>query len=116
MAISVSCPSCEAKLKVGDHLAGRKIKCPKCSETMPVPEESGETAVAAGKPRRGAAAAATGNGRASKARPDSDNTDEARPRKRAKQEDDDEVEDEDRPRRKKKKPEKSSKGMLIGLL
>jgi len=38
MAISLSCPSCRRKLKVKDELAGRRIKCPGCTEVFAVPE------------------------------------------------------------------------------
>ena len=41
MSISLSCPNCSGKLRVADNLAGKKIKCPKCSAIVPVaaPEE-----------------------------------------------------------------------------
>jgi hypothetical protein len=35
MPIPVVC-SCSAKLKVGDHLSGKHIKCPKCGSVLPV--------------------------------------------------------------------------------
>lgn len=38
MPISVVCPSCSGKLKVPDHLAGRKVKCPKCGGAVPTEE------------------------------------------------------------------------------
>jgi phage FluMu protein Com len=43
MAISLSCSKCSGKLRVADNLAGKKIKCPKCSAILPVPstEEDG---------------------------------------------------------------------------
>jgi hypothetical protein len=46
MSISLTCPECSGKLKVADNLAGKKIKCPKCSAVFPVsaPEEEGITA------------------------------------------------------------------------
>lgn len=37
MSITLSCPECSGKLKVADNLAGKKIKCPKCSAVFPVP-------------------------------------------------------------------------------
>ena len=49
MPISLTCPSCERGLKVKDELAGRKIKCPKCSEVITVPAD--EEQVAAVKPK-----------------------------------------------------------------
>jgi predicted Zn finger-like uncharacterized protein len=36
MPISLTCPKCNGKLRVADHLAGKKIKCPKCSTVLPV--------------------------------------------------------------------------------
>lgn len=48
MSISLTCPKCNGKLKVADNLAGKKIKCPKCSAVFPVsaPEEEAITAEA----------------------------------------------------------------------
>jgi hypothetical protein len=37
MSISVVCPKCSNKLKAGDSLAGRTVKCPKCAERFAVP-------------------------------------------------------------------------------
>jgi hypothetical protein len=51
MPIPIICP-CAAKLKVGDHLVGKYIKCPKCGEVHPV------GAVAGGGPVRAAATTA----------------------------------------------------------
>ncbi|MGH7169913.1 MAG: DUF4190 domain-containing protein [Gemmataceae bacterium] len=36
MPISLTCPKCSGKLRVADNLAGKKIKCPKCSAIVPV--------------------------------------------------------------------------------
>ena len=36
--ITLSCPSCEKKLKVKDELAGKKIRCPQCKQTTDVPD------------------------------------------------------------------------------
>jgi phage FluMu protein Com len=36
MPISMICPKCNGKLRVADDLAGKKIKCPKCSALLPV--------------------------------------------------------------------------------
>jgi phage FluMu protein Com len=46
MSISLTCPECSGNLKVADNLAGKKIKCPKCSAVFPVsaPEEAAITA------------------------------------------------------------------------
>lgn len=47
MPILISCPSCGAKSKAPDQLAGKKAKCPKCGKGVPVP---GSAAPAASKP------------------------------------------------------------------
>jgi hypothetical protein len=36
---TVVCPSCRKKLRVPDHLAGRKVTCPKCDGVIVVPVE-----------------------------------------------------------------------------
>lgn len=36
MPILISCPSCGSKLRVGDDLAGKKVRCPKCAGVVPV--------------------------------------------------------------------------------
>jgi hypothetical protein len=40
MPIPVICP-CSAKLKVGDHLAGKQIKCPKCGSLIVIGSANG---------------------------------------------------------------------------
>jgi len=37
MTIAVQCRSCSTKLKVPDHLAGKRVKCPKCSQPFQIP-------------------------------------------------------------------------------
>ncbi len=37
MPIKISCPDCPTKLNVKDELAGRSVKCPKCSSIVKVP-------------------------------------------------------------------------------
>lgn len=37
MSISVTCSSCSKKLNVADHLAGRRVKCPKCKASLVLP-------------------------------------------------------------------------------
>jgi predicted Zn finger-like uncharacterized protein len=34
MPLAVTCPACQANLKVPDAFAGRKVKCPKCAQQM----------------------------------------------------------------------------------
>jgi len=41
MPIMVSCPSCEADLRVKDELAGRRVKCPKCGNAFTIPQGAG---------------------------------------------------------------------------
>ncbi len=49
MPIPVIC-SCSAKLKVGDHLQGQHIKCPKCGSVIPVGTANGSAPVPAAPP------------------------------------------------------------------
>ena len=37
MPIAAQCKSCSTKLKVRDNLAGKRVKCPKCSEPLSIP-------------------------------------------------------------------------------
>jgi hypothetical protein len=41
MAISTSCPGCQQRLKLADHMAGKRVRCPKCQQviSVPLPEE-----------------------------------------------------------------------------
>ncbi|MBV9126061.1 MAG: hypothetical protein JO112_22130, partial [Planctomycetes bacterium] len=45
MPILTTCPGCGTQLKAPDHLAGKKVKCPRCSSlaTVPLPEEPAPT-------------------------------------------------------------------------
>jgi hypothetical protein len=38
MPIQVACPQCGKTLRVGDHIAGKRIRCPVCQATTAVPE------------------------------------------------------------------------------
>jgi hypothetical protein len=49
MPLSLICPECGGKLNIADNLAGKKIKCPKCSAVFPVPTEA-EAAITAQTP------------------------------------------------------------------
>lgn len=40
MPISIRCTGCEKNLKVKDEVAGKRIKCPSCGLTIPIPAES----------------------------------------------------------------------------
>jgi hypothetical protein len=39
MPIEVACPHCQKNLRVGDHVAGKKIRCPACQGVVSVPAE-----------------------------------------------------------------------------
>lgn len=39
MPIEVVCPQCRKTLRVGDHVAGKKIRCPACQAVVAVPAE-----------------------------------------------------------------------------
>ncbi|MCI0682968.1 MAG: hypothetical protein L0Y71_12770 [Gemmataceae bacterium] len=41
MPITVSCPSCGGTIKAPENLAGRKVKCPKCTAVMMLPAAAG---------------------------------------------------------------------------
>lgn len=113
MPISVTCPSCETRLKVGEHLAGRKVKCPRCSAVVPV-SENGEDEALSAKPMRGGSPV--------------DALDEFSPRGKSRRDQD--VDDEDQPpdddkpfdeeglprKKKKKKKQQNNKALLIGLV
>jgi hypothetical protein len=42
MAITLDCPSCGRNLNVPDTLAGKRVKCPQCDESVSVPAEDPE--------------------------------------------------------------------------
>lgn len=42
MAIQVTC-ACGKELSVNDELAGRRVKCPVCQETLSVPKAKAES-------------------------------------------------------------------------
>jgi predicted Zn finger-like uncharacterized protein len=46
VSLPLTCPHCDGKLRVADNLAGKKIKCPKCSTIFPVPASEKEAIVA----------------------------------------------------------------------
>lgn len=50
MPISVNCPACDRKLKAGDHLAGRQVKCPACQAAIQIPSAAPEPKVPAERP------------------------------------------------------------------
>ena len=48
--ITVRCPSCENKLRVGADKAGRRAKCPKCGKAVPIPAAEEPPPVVAAAP------------------------------------------------------------------
>ncbi len=38
MPLSIECPECASRYKVGDHLAGKRVKCKKCGAGIHVPD------------------------------------------------------------------------------
>ena len=55
MPVSQTCPKCKIKLRVGDDLAGKKIKCPKCATIFPFSAPEGTAAITANAPASGPA-------------------------------------------------------------
>lgn len=109
-AIKVSCPACKVSLRLAAlPAAGKKIRCPKCSEVFapqaPEEPEAVEEAVTeaddAPPPPRKAAA---------KAKPPIDDEDEEKPRRRRAADED----EDDRPKKKKAKQSSSPLVLILG--
>lgn len=49
MPATIPCPECDARLKVPDGAAGRRIRCPRCGTTLTVP---GTNSISAAAPKR----------------------------------------------------------------
>ena len=45
MAISVVCPSCQARFNVSDKFAGQTGPCPKCKNPIKIPKASGDVTI-----------------------------------------------------------------------
>src|SRR5262245_15262669 len=45
MAIDVTCPSCHTRFQVSDKFAGKSGPCPKCKQTIKVPDKSQEVVI-----------------------------------------------------------------------
>lgn len=100
MPLTIRCPACNAALKVKDEFLGRKIKCPKCTHVMPIPQEptddeagAPEEAVSARKPapvaRVGTAAKSKPPAAPPPRRPEPPADDDEAPARRAKRDDED---------------------------
>lgn len=112
MAISFTCSECDADLKVKDALAGRKIKCPHCEETVVVPAgDDDDGAVTAAPPRK----AARRTEEKETLRPQK----KGRPAAADDDEEEDEEEEEEETKKEKKKSKKKKKqgssGQIIAL-
>jgi predicted Zn finger-like uncharacterized protein len=109
MSIAITCPSCEAELRLRDELAGRKVRCPKCGAAVGVPkhEPTEEAEKFRSSPRRRSAS------RIDEDRKGDD--DERRPRRRRDTWEDEDEEDY-RPRRRRTTKEAASPGLLYGLI
>ena len=59
MAISFHCPACTSRMTLRDELAGKKIRCPKCSEAIRVPASAVEAVPQEAVPSSKSAATAT---------------------------------------------------------
>src|SRR5262245_58151248 len=59
MTIQLSCPSCQAALKVGEHLGGKRVKCPRCGQPVAVPAGAALVGAPAAPSGAGVGAAAT---------------------------------------------------------
>lgn len=50
MSLSLTCPQCSSKLRVEDDMAGKKIKCPKCSTVFPTSPAEQSAAITTNAP------------------------------------------------------------------
>src|SRR5262249_47173441 len=95
----ISCPECQRKLRVPDHLLGKKVKCPGCGTLFKGQgrgaEDTPKTSVRAAAPREERIEEKPRAGRRSVVPPPEEEYAEDRPRRRRRDEDD---EDEDYPR------------------
>jgi hypothetical protein len=106
MPIVVQCDACDAKMNAPDNAAGKKVRCPKCGDPVPVP---------GGASSRVAAGPAPKPKKASYDEDQDEEEEEEEPRAKVKKkapppedEEDENEDEEDEPRSKKKK--KKSKG------
>ncbi|MBM4069262.1 MAG: hypothetical protein FJ271_09995 [Planctomycetes bacterium] len=102
MAIILACLECQERIKVRDESAGRKVRCPHCGATVPVPRTTADDDDDRRRPAREAVRSAD--------RP-------ARPRgaTRRRDEDDDLDDDMPRSRRRRREAPKSNAGLVIAL-
>jgi predicted Zn finger-like uncharacterized protein len=105
----ISCPECERKLRVPDHLLGKKVKCPGCG-TMFTGRAAGEgedvtpkTKPRAAAPREERVEEKPRAARRSVVPPPEEEYEEDRPRRRRR--DEDEEDEDDRPRSRRRRDE-----------
>jgi hypothetical protein len=112
MAIAVSCPHCDGRLKLADKLAAKTVKCPKCGKAFKAASEEDDELDEAIEERKERPAPSR-----SRRERDDDEDDDDRPRSRRHDDDDEDDDDDDRPRRsrRKSKQKKSNTGLIIGL-
>lgn len=116
MPITVTCPTCNARLGAPDNTAGKRVKCPKCGAVIPVPpaddgfevvEDDGFEVVDEPPARR--RSAEVERPRKERFR-DEDDEDDDCPRRRDEDDDYD-----DRPAKRKKKKRKAELGPVDGV-
>lgn len=127
MPLRVSCPGCQAPMKVPDEARGRKVRCPKCQVVFSVPAAEPSAApppVAAAPPDDPVsdlgepAVPRPGGDRVTKSPPPRRSADEDAPRKatrRPRDDYDEDGEDDDRPPRRGAARRKSRAGLYIAL-
>jgi predicted Zn finger-like uncharacterized protein len=132
-AMITSCPKCNARLKVSDTVAGKRIRCPKCKEPFAVPAQEEEEEVAparavtkpaekkSSKPRVDDVEDAEEKPVKRKPAPKEENDEDEKPRRtpkpaRPEQDDEEANEEEKRPRGKKKKKPQGNPLILWGAI
>ena len=101
MPIPIVCPGCGVQLKAPDAAAGKRVKCPKCANPIPVPALEAEDPgfdIVDDTPAPAPAKPVMARAKPVAAKPVDDDEEDDRPRTKRKSRDDDE-EEEDRPRR-----------------
>jgi S1-C subfamily serine protease len=117
MAISVTCPGCQAVYPVPENLAGSTIRCKTCSEMMAVPAAPAPVAARPVAATPVAAKPLPAKPVAARSIPADDDDDEPRPARRTRRVRDEEEDEDDAPRRRPARatdePKKKSKLPLI---
>jgi predicted Zn finger-like uncharacterized protein len=121
MPIATQCTKCEAKFRLADQMAGKKVKCPKCGQILAVPKLDPEESPA--EPKKPNTPPSVSNGNATVADDAVTTTPKRKaPPKRGDDEDDEEPRskrkgDPDKPRRDEKPKAKSGmSGAMMALI